>query len=87
VADQGAQELAILKVLWEFGDGTALDIYRRVVQQEDLPYSKVQALLRGMENKGLVKHRVVGRDFIYTLQMRQQAGYDTASWRGRSPRA
>ena len=33
---------------------------------EDLAYNTVQTLLRIMEDKGLVEHRVEGRTFVYT---------------------
>jgi BlaI family penicillinase repressor len=61
------RELEILKVLWEMGPSGVRDVYRRLAeaQEDDLAYNTIQTLLRIMEDKGLVKHHVVGRAFIY----------------------
>jgi predicted transcriptional regulator len=37
-----------------------------VAAADDLAYNTVQTLLRIMEKKGLVQHRLEGRTFIYT---------------------
>jgi predicted transcriptional regulator len=62
------RELEILKVLWDLGPVSVRDVYRRLAgaQDEDLAYNTVQTLLRIMETKGLVKHHLEGRAFIYT---------------------
>src|SRR5262249_25521399 len=61
------RELEILKILWARGQGSVRDV------QDDLnktagpvAYSTVQTLLNIMEDKkGLVRHIVEGRTFIY----------------------
>jgi predicted transcriptional regulator len=62
------RELEILKVLWELGPSGVREVYKRLAeaQDEDLAYNTVQTLLRIMEDKGLVKHHVEGRAFIYS---------------------
>ena len=60
------RELEILKVLWEGGPASVRAVHRRLAPGEDLAYNTVQTLLRIMEDKGLVKHTVEGRTFIYT---------------------
>ena len=62
------RELEILKVLWEEGPSSVRAVFHRLAaaQEEDLAYNTVQTLLRLMEDKGLVKHHVEGRTFIYT---------------------
>ena len=59
------RELGILRVLWARGEATVRQVYE--VLREDLPIvqNTVQAMLRSMEEKGLVTHRVQGRSFIY----------------------
>lgn len=63
------RELEILKVLWEHGAASVRVVYRHMLaeqpQGKDLAYNTVQTLLRLMEEKGLVTHRVEGRAFIY----------------------
>lgn len=60
------RELEILKVLWEHGPQSVRAVHRRMCQNEDLAYNTVQTLLRIMEKKTLVRHRVEGRTFVYT---------------------
>jgi len=61
-----ARELEILKVLWEHGPSSVKEVHRHLAE-EDLAYNTVQTLLRIMEErKGLVRHHVEGRTFIYT---------------------
>ncbi len=59
------RELAILKVLWDQGEGTVRQVYESL--RDDLPIvqNTVQAFLRTMEEKGLVTHRTEGRTFVY----------------------
>ena len=67
------RELEILKVLWELGDSSVRVVYRQMLANQpdgkDLAYNTVQTLLRLMEDKGLVSHKVEGRAFVY------EAGY------------
>jgi len=60
--------MEILKVLWELGLGSVRMVARRLARSKDPEpaYNTVQTLLRIMEEKGLVAHRVDGRTFIYT---------------------
>src|SRR5207247_10536726 len=60
------RELEILKVLWEVGPSSVRTVYHQLTQDKDLAYNTVQTLLRIMEDKGLVKHHVEGRTFIYS---------------------
>jgi predicted transcriptional regulator len=62
------RELEILKVLWDLGPSSVRTVHRHLAQDEDedLAYNTIQTLLRIMEEKGLVRHHVEGRTFIYT---------------------
>src|SRR5437868_3616274 len=63
------RELEILKVLWENGPSSVRGVHRRLLTREpDLAYNTVQTLLRLMEVKGLVRHDLDGRTFIYTAE-------------------
>lgn len=63
------RELEILKVLWEQGACPVRIVYKHMLAAQpagkDLAYNTVQTLLRLMEDKGLVTHRVEGRAFVY----------------------
>ena len=60
------RELEILKVLWDQQSASVRDVHRALSHDEDIAYNTVQTLLRIMERKGLVRHQVVGRTFVYT---------------------
>lgn len=66
------RELEILKVLWEIGPATVRDVHERMSQQAPLAFNTVQTLLRIMDDKGLVTHRVRGRTFVYTARHRRE---------------
>ena len=59
------RELEILKILWERGEATVREVYEELSQTLPIVQNTVQAFLRTMEDKGLVRHRVDGRTFIY----------------------
>jgi len=60
LSERGAQ---IMGVLWELGEATADDI--RAALPADLHDSTVRTLLRQLEEKGYVKHKLLGRTFHY----------------------
>ncbi len=59
------RELEILKVLWELGRGSVRDVYRRMCPNQERAFNTVQTLLRIMDEKGLVFHEKLSRNFIY----------------------
>ena len=59
------RELEILKILWERGEASVRDVYEQIRETAPIVQNTVQAFLRTMEEKGLVRHRVRGRTFVY----------------------
>lgn len=61
------RELEILKVLWARGQASVREVQEDLIQSTGpVAYSTVQTLLNIMEEKkGLVRHVVEGRTFIY----------------------
>ena len=61
------RELEILKVLWARGQASVREVQEDLIQAAGpVAYSTVQTLLNIMEEKkGLVRHTVEGRTFIY----------------------
>jgi len=61
------RELEILKVLWAKGKGSVRDVQDELNKDSGpVAYSTVQTLLNIMEEKkGLVRHVVEGRTFVY----------------------
>jgi|SRR5579872_4455326 len=67
------RELEILKVLWERGEATVRDVYEVLRERLPIVQNTVQAFLRTMEDKGLVRHRLEGRTFIYRPTREREA--------------
>jgi BlaI family transcriptional regulator, penicillinase repressor len=59
------RELDVLKALWALGSGSVREVHQRMCPGGELAFNTVQTLLRIMEGKGLVGHRVEGRTFVY----------------------
>jgi predicted transcriptional regulator len=66
------REMAILKLLWDHGPSSVKDVHSGLLKDErigkELAYNTVQTLLRIMEDKALVNHRLDGRTFVYTAR-------------------
>jgi BlaI family penicillinase repressor len=64
-------ELRLLKILWRLGEGTIEEVLQ-ASHENPLPnYKTVQTLLRIMENKKMVTHRLLGRAFVYRPRVQQ----------------
>jgi predicted transcriptional regulator len=61
----GDLQLRIMKVLWARGEATVAEVHKAVAGERDLAYTTVATMLRKMEARGLVKHRLEARSFIY----------------------
>ena len=59
------RELQILKILWSRRQATVREVYEEMSKSLPIVQNTVQAFLRTMEDKRLVKHHVVGRTFVY----------------------
>lgn len=59
----GDLQLQIMKVLWERAEASVSDVHKALGAK--LAYVTVASMLRQMEGRGLVRHRVEGRTFIY----------------------
>lgn len=74
------RELDLLNVLWDREEATVREVYEELRDRLPIVQNTVQALLRTMEEKGLVKHRLEGRTFIYRpVHPRQQTARQLAT--------
>ena len=70
-----ARELDVLRVLWDRGEATVREVYEALREELPIVQNTVQAFLRTMEEKGLVRHRTEGRSFVYcATQPRERTG-------------
>jgi predicted transcriptional regulator len=58
-------QLAIMKVMWERGETSVLDLHDALRAERKIAQSTVATLLTRMEKKGLVTHRQDGRQYLY----------------------
>ena len=58
-------QLAIMTVLWERGEASVLDIHDALRAERRLAQSTVSTLLTRLEEKGVVAHRLEGRQNMY----------------------
>jgi BlaI family transcriptional regulator, penicillinase repressor len=72
IAKLGDLQLRIMKVLWQRGEATVSDVLEEVAAPNDLAYTTVATMLRKMEARGLVAHRIEGRSFIYRARLREE---------------
>ena len=58
-------QLDLMRVLWERGEATVVEVRKAVQPTRDLAHSTVATLLTRMEKKGLVRRRAEGRQYVY----------------------
>jgi BlaI family penicillinase repressor len=58
-------QIEILKVLWERGEATVAEVREALRPERELAHTTVATLLSRMEKKGVVTHRVEGRQYVY----------------------
>jgi BlaI family transcriptional regulator, penicillinase repressor len=58
-------ETEILRLLWDVGNGTVQAIADRLPADRKIAYATVQTLLRRLESKGYVRHRLVGKAHVF----------------------
>jgi BlaI family penicillinase repressor len=69
----GDLQLRIMKVLWASGEATVADVHKAVTADSDLAYTTVATMLRKMEARHLVQHRMDARTFVYRAAVAEEA--------------
>ncbi len=69
----GDLQLRIMKVLWAAGEATVAEVHRALGAENDLAYTTVATMLRKMEGRRLVKHRLEARSFVYRAAVGAEA--------------
>jgi predicted transcriptional regulator len=69
----GDLQLQIMQVLWDRGEATVAGVYAVVAGERNLAYTTVATMLRKMEARALVKHRLEGRTFFYRAAVAAEA--------------
>ena len=61
----GDLQLAIMRVLWSYGEATVADVHEALEPERGLALTTIATMLTKMEKKGVVEHRAEGRRFIF----------------------
>ena len=61
----GDLQLAIMHVLWERSEAAASEVHKALFAERRLAVTTIKTMLRKLEERGVVSHRVNGRQFIY----------------------
>ena len=69
----GDLQLRIMKILWGTGEATVGAVHEELAREKDLAYTTIATMLRKMEARGLVKHRLEGRSFVYRAAVGEEA--------------
>lgn len=62
-----------MKLLWASGESTVGAIHQQLQDEKDLAYTTIATMLRKMESRGLVEHRLDGRSFVYRAAVPESA--------------
>ncbi len=58
-------ETEVLRLVWQSREATVQEVYDALPSNRKVTYVTVATLLRRLEEKGYLKHRVRGKAFIY----------------------
>jgi predicted transcriptional regulator len=61
----GDLQHAIMRVLWDRDEATVAEVHEALLDERGLAPTTIATMLRKMEEKGVVSHRVEGRQFVY----------------------
>ena len=61
----GDLQLAIMRELWSRDEATVAQVHEALLPQRGLALTTIATMLRKMEDKGVVRHRTEGRQFVY----------------------
>jgi BlaI family transcriptional regulator, penicillinase repressor len=68
----GDLQLKIMKLLWAQPEATVGEIHQSLARDGDWAYTTMATMLRKMEARGLVRHRVHERKFLYRAAARAE---------------
>ncbi len=60
-----ALQLAVMRVLWELGEATVVEVQERLRAERPLAQTTVATLLTRLEKRGVVAYRTEGRQYVY----------------------
>jgi predicted transcriptional regulator len=61
----GDLQHAIMTILWARGGATVAEVHAALFEARGLAPTTIATMLKKMEAKGVVRHRALGRQFVY----------------------
>lgn len=58
-------QIAVMEVLWSKGEGTVAEVHQALLAERGLAPTTVATLLSRLEKRGVINHRMEGRQYIY----------------------
>ena len=65
-------QLAIVRLLWDKGEATVVDIWEALHAERGLAQSTLATILSRLERRGVVTHRAQARQFVYHALITEQ---------------
>lgn len=65
-------QLALLRALWQGGELSVAEVHAAVSTERDLAPTTVGTLLKRLERRGVVAHRIEGRQFLYSATVTEE---------------
>ena len=66
-------QLALLRVLWARSEATVAEVQEALRPERELAATTVATLLTRLAKRGLVRHRVEGRQYVYRAAVTEEA--------------
>ncbi len=65
-------ETEILRLVWQLDQATVQDVCNKLPARRKIAYATVQTLLRRLEKKGYVKHRIRGKAHVFFAAVKSE---------------
>ena len=65
-------QLAIMRILWDRAEATVVEVQHGLRPERDLAQTTIATLLSRLEKRGVVEHRLEGRQFVYRPLITEQ---------------
>ena len=65
-------QIELMKVLWQQDGLSVSQVHEQLNQQKPLALTTVATMLKRLQEKGIVSHEKVGRQYLYTAQVSEQ---------------
>ncbi len=65
-------ETEILRLVWQLDQATVQDVCNKLPAKRKIAYATVQTLLRRLEKKGYLKHRIRGKAHVFFAAVKSE---------------